>query len=138
MKWYDQLHQHQPQGLKLLLAMSVWCLVGNGGMGYGDCYWRLCRAYCRDPLPHSLLRLRTRQMFVYIYIWPGKVNIYVGSDLARLASMHMDVYIYIHTKKGVHIDFRYVYLCHSFFRWSFKEVPSELGLLATLRDHLPS
>ena len=34
---------------------TVWFLVGNGGMGYGDYYWGLDRGYYRDPFPHSLL-----------------------------------------------------------------------------------
>ena len=25
------------------------CLVGNGGMDYGDYYWALCSDYYRDP-----------------------------------------------------------------------------------------
>ena len=38
--------------------ISVWFLVGNGGMGYGDSYWGLSKNYYRDPFPHSLLRTR--------------------------------------------------------------------------------
>ena len=40
---------------------SVWFLVGNGGMDYGDYYWGLYRGYYRDPFPHSLLS--TRELF---------------------------------------------------------------------------
>ena len=42
--------------------VSVWFLVGNGGMDYGDYYWGLYRDYYRGPFPHSLLS--TRQFFV--------------------------------------------------------------------------
>ena len=39
--------------------MSVWFLVGHGGMGYGDYYyWGFYRDYYGDPFPHSLLRTR--------------------------------------------------------------------------------
>ena len=41
-----------------VLSMTVWFLVGNGGMDYGDHYWGLCRDYYRDPFPHSLLSTR--------------------------------------------------------------------------------
>ena len=44
------LHLHLPE--------SVWFLVGNGGMDYGDCYWGLYRGYYRDPFPDSLLSTR--------------------------------------------------------------------------------
>ena len=37
---------------------SPWCLVGNGGMCYGDYYWGLYRDYYRDPFPNSLLSTR--------------------------------------------------------------------------------
>ena len=40
---------------------SVWCLVGNGGMGYGDYSLGVYRDYYRDPFPHSLLS--TRQQY---------------------------------------------------------------------------
>ena len=30
---------------------TVWVLVGNGGMGYGDYYWELYRDHYRDPFP---------------------------------------------------------------------------------------
>ena len=39
-------------------GLGVWCLVGNGGMDYGDYYWGLYRDYHRDPFPHSLLSTR--------------------------------------------------------------------------------
>ena len=36
--------------------VSVWFLVGNGGMDYWDYYWGLYRDYYnKDPFPHSLL-----------------------------------------------------------------------------------
>ena len=37
---------------------SVWFLVGNGGMDYGDYYWGFYRDYYRDPFSHSLLSAR--------------------------------------------------------------------------------
>ena len=37
---------------------TVWFLVGNGGMDYGDYYWGFYRDYFWDPFPHSLLRTR--------------------------------------------------------------------------------
>ena len=40
------------------MPSSLWCLVGDGGMGYGDNYWELYRDYYRDPFPHSLLSTR--------------------------------------------------------------------------------
>ena len=43
-----RVRDHQP-------LLTVWCLVGNGGMDYGDYYWGLYRDYYRDPFPHSLL-----------------------------------------------------------------------------------
>ena len=39
-------------------SLTVWCLVGNGGIEYGDYHWGLYRDYCRDPFPHSLLSTR--------------------------------------------------------------------------------
>ena len=33
------------------LGFTVWCLVGKGGMDYGDEYWGLHRGYYRDPFP---------------------------------------------------------------------------------------
>ena len=39
-------------------GLSVWCLVGNWGMDYGDSYWGLYKGYYRDPFPHSLLSIR--------------------------------------------------------------------------------
>ena len=39
-------------------GFTVWSLVGNGGMDYGDYYWGLYRGYYRDPFPHSLLSTR--------------------------------------------------------------------------------
>ena len=36
-------------------VLTVWFLVGNGGMHHGDYYWGLYRDYYRDPFPHSLL-----------------------------------------------------------------------------------
>ena len=39
-------------------GLSVWFLVGNGGMDYGDYYWGEYRDYYRDPFPHSLLSTR--------------------------------------------------------------------------------
>ena len=45
--------------LKLLQeALTIGSLVGNGGMDYGDYFWRLYRDYYRDPFPHSLLSTR--------------------------------------------------------------------------------
>ena len=38
--------------------VTVWFLVGNGGMDYGDYCWGLYRDYYRDPFPHSLLSTR--------------------------------------------------------------------------------
>ena len=35
-------------GLRVSIV-PVWCLVGNGGMDYGDYYWGLYRGYYRDP-----------------------------------------------------------------------------------------
>ena len=37
------------------IPITVWFLVGNGGMSYGHYYWGLYKNYYRDPLPHSLL-----------------------------------------------------------------------------------
>ena len=37
---------------------TVWFLVGNGGMCYGDYYWGTYRDYYRDPSPPSLLSTR--------------------------------------------------------------------------------
>ena len=36
--------------------LSPWCLVGNGGMDYGDYYYyrEVNRDYYKDPFPHSL------------------------------------------------------------------------------------
>ena len=35
---------------------TVWFLVGNGGMDYGDYYCGLYRDYYTDPFLHSLIR----------------------------------------------------------------------------------
>ena len=40
------------------LQVTVWFLVGNGGMDYGDYYEGLYRDYYRDRSPHSLLSTR--------------------------------------------------------------------------------
>ena len=40
------------------LGYTVWFLVGNGGMDYGDYSWGLYRDWYRDPFPHSLLSTR--------------------------------------------------------------------------------
>ena len=45
----------QDQGASGSQVFSVWFLVGNGDMDYGDYYGGLYRDYYRDPLPHSLL-----------------------------------------------------------------------------------
>ena len=40
------------------LQVTVWFLVGNGGMDYGDYYGGIYRDYYRDPFRHSLLGTR--------------------------------------------------------------------------------
>ena len=50
--------------------LSVWFLVGNGGMGYGDYIWGLYRDYYRDPFPHSLLRTRQLLWMSSPSSWP--------------------------------------------------------------------
>ena len=44
--------------LTLDILMTVWFLVGNGAMDYGDYYWGVYRDYYRDPFPLSLLSSR--------------------------------------------------------------------------------
>ena len=39
-------------------SSTVWLLVGNGGMDYGDYYCGLYRDYYIDPVPHSLRSTR--------------------------------------------------------------------------------
>ena len=43
-------------------TITVWFLLGTGGMGYGDYYWGLYWDYYRDPFPHSLLSIRQREL----------------------------------------------------------------------------
>ena len=66
---HEILHALREQELDLVMRtlnrsspalMTVWFLVGSGGMDYGYYYWGLYRDYYRDPFPHSLLS--TRQM----------------------------------------------------------------------------
>ena len=44
-------------------GVAPWFLVGNGGMGYWDCYRGpyIIRDYHRDPFSYSLLRTREPQ-----------------------------------------------------------------------------
>ena len=58
-KLYSSPQAHVPSSENASDASStVWFLVGNGGMDYGDYYWGFYRDYYRDPFPHSLLRTR--------------------------------------------------------------------------------
>ena len=68
---FNILHQHHPLppvlqtaaalvqcapfslSSKQQLGKTVWFLVGNGGMDYGDYYWGLYKDCHRDPFPHS-------------------------------------------------------------------------------------
>ena len=59
-----------------VLSMTVWFLVGNGGMDYGDHYWGLCRDYYRDPFPHSLLS--TRQTTRLVIDFRGRLDSGLG------------------------------------------------------------
>ena len=59
------LLQITPEQSRILKALSptevaqnsVWFLVGNAGMDYGDYYWGLKRDYERDPFPEPLVVL---------------------------------------------------------------------------------
>ena len=49
---YEHPHYGDPQ-------KTPWCLGGNGGMDYRDC-WGVYRDYYMDPFPHSLLSTREK------------------------------------------------------------------------------
>ena len=60
--WFAGVHVRLQPKQKPEIGKTVWFLVGNGGMGYGDHYWGLYRGYySRDPFPHSLLSTRQKR-----------------------------------------------------------------------------
>ena len=73
--WMFFVHGRSDDRMKPTL--TVWFLVGNGGMGYGDYYWGLYRDYYRDQFPHSLLS--TRQLLSTVLGFLRREPALVGS-----------------------------------------------------------